>query len=155
MRKLLLSVMMICAYAAVQAQPTPVEIRQLPNHYYIGTRQQLKDEVNCFVIADRKEYEAFFGKTDRPDTPKFSKEIMLVLLMPLSKKDSRMEFKKVDMKAGDFVEAYCALDLNKGKMPYEAYPIVTCAIPRYAGVKKVNFYNDKNMKLLESVPFKN
>lgn len=155
MKNLLLIAMLLCAYVQVQAQPTPVDIRQLPNHYYIGTRQQLKDGVNCFVITDQKEYEDFFGKTDRADTPKFAKEIMLVLLMPASKKDSKMEFKKVDMKAGDFVEAYVALDLYKGKLPYEAYAIATCAIPRYKGVKKVNYYNEKGMKLLASVPFSN
>lgn len=155
MKKLLLFLLVVSFYNAIYAQPTPVEIRQLSNHYYIGTRQQLKDGVNCFVIDNRKDYEDFFGKTDRADTPKFSKEIMLVLLMPASKKESHMAFKKVDMKAGDFVEAYCSLDLNKGKTPYEAYPIATCAIPRYKGVKKVNFYNEKGMKTLQSVPFKN
>ena len=154
MRKLLMFLLAVSFCSAIYAQPTPVEIKQLLGHYYVGTRQQLKDGVNCFVITDRKDYEEFFGKTDRADTPKFSKEIMLVLLMPASKKDSKMEFKKVDMKAGDFVEAYCALDLNKGRMPYEAYPIATCVIPRYNGVKKVNFYNERGMKLIQSVPFK-
>lgn len=154
MKKLLLFLLAIGFGIIANAQPVPVEIKQLSGHYYVGTRQQLKDGVNCFVITDRKDYEEFFGKTDRPDTPKFSKEVMLVLLMPASKKDSKMEFKKVDMKAGDFVEAYVSLDLNKGRMPYETYPIATCAIPRYNGVKKVNFYNEKGMKLIQSVMFK-
>ncbi len=154
MRMLLLLLMLAGTGFNLRAQPVPVDIRQMPHHYYIGTRQQLKEGVNCFVLTDRKQYEEFFGKSDRPDTPKFNKEVMLVLLMPASKKDSKMEFKKVDMKAGDFIEAYVSLDLYKGKMPYEAYPVATCAIPRYDGVKKVNFYNEKGMKLIQSVTFK-
>jgi hypothetical protein len=122
----------------------------MPDYYYVG-KQQLKPGVNYFVISERKLFEKMFGKTNRADTPHFSKEVMLVLLVDETNKDAKLEVNKVNMKAGDFVEVYCDIDLNKGKLPYKAYPIATYVIPRYKGTDKVNFYDAKRLKLLESV----
>lgn len=136
------------------AQPISIQVRPLLDHHFIGSENiALKKGINFFVISDRKQYEKFFGTTTRPDTPQFSKEVMLVMLMPYSRKESKLIFKKVDTKAGNFVEAYCDITTNVGTATYEAYPIGACAIPRYKGVTTVHFYN-QHMRKLAAVPIK-
>jgi hypothetical protein len=140
----------------VFAQPATVQVRPLRDHHYIGGNQmlELKEGVNCFVLTSRKQYEKFFGTTTRPDTPNFANEVMLLLLMPSSKKDAKLAFQKVDIKAGNFIEVYCDVKTNLGKMTYTAYPTVACAIPRYANVQQMKFYDAKNMRLIATVPVK-
>jgi hypothetical protein len=146
---------LLCTAAAF-AQPTTVQVRHLPDHYFTGGDQniELKEGINCFVLTNRKQYEKFFGTTTRPDTPQFSKEVMLVLLMPSSKKDSKLAFQRVDMKAGNFIEVYCDVQTNMGKNTYTTYPVAACAIPRYANVTTMKFYDAKNMRRITTVPVK-
>ena|ERR1044071_513407 len=135
---------------ALAAQPATVNVKPLLNYDFVGDASDLKPGVNCFVLTERRYFDKFFGKSNRPDTPQFSKENVLVLLMPETNKDSKLSFKRVDTKAGDFIEAYCSMDLNKGKLSYKFFPIAVATIPKYPGVKKVNFYND-HMRLIKSV----
>ena len=132
------------------AQPVPVELHKMPDYYYVGDLQ-LKSGVNFFVLTERKDFDKMFGRTNRPDTPHFTKEVMLVMLVPETNKDAKLEVNKVNMKAGDFVEVYCDIDLNKGKLPYKTYPIGTYVIPRFKGTDKIRFYDNRKMKLLETV----
>lgn len=140
MRYLLLSAFYLFPFTLV-AQPSAVNVKPLYNYDFVGDATDLKPGVNCFVITDRRYFDKFFGKSARPDTPHFTKENVLVLLMPQTNKDSKLGFKKVD-KAGDFMDAYCELELNKGKLPYKFFPVAVAVIPKYHGVRKVNFYND-------------
>ncbi len=139
---------------ALSAQPVQVQIRPLRDYYFTGDGSQLKPGINCFAITDRQQFNKFFGKTNRPDTPAFASEIMLVMLMRESKQDSKLSFDKVDMKAGNFIEVYCSSKINKGKLTYTTYPIAVCAIPKYKGITKLNFYNYKTMKLIQTVGLK-
>jgi hypothetical protein len=139
---------------ALQAQPQPVKIRPLRDYYFIGQGMQLKTGINCFAITDREAFDKFFGKTNRPDTPAFANEIMLVMLMRESKQDSKLMFDRVDMKAGNFIEVYCSANMNKGRLTYTMYPIVACTIPKYKGITTLNFYSSKNMKLIQRVALK-
>lgn len=136
------------------AQPKPVNVKPLYNYDFVGDGADLKPGVNCFVITQRKHFDKFFGKTNRPDTPHFARENVLVLLMPQTSKDSKLSFKHIDTKAGDFIEAYCHLDLYKGTVNYKFHPMAIAIIPKYTGIKRVNFYND-NIRLIKSVEIKN
>jgi len=136
------------------AQPVPIKIKPLRDYYFVGQGIQLKNGINCFAITDRETFHKFFGKTNRPDTPAFATEIMLVMLMPESKQDAELKFDKVDMKAGNFIEVYCSNKLSKGRLTYSTYPIAVCTIPRYKGVAKLNFYNAGNMRLIQRVELK-
>lgn len=138
----------------LSAQPQPVKIKPLRDYYFIGQGMLLKSGINCFAITDRETFDKFFGKTNRPDTPAFVSEIMLVMLMRESKQDSKLSFDRVDMKAGNFIEVYCSSNLNKGRLTYTTYPIAACTIPKYKGITKLNFYNSKNMKLVQAVALK-
>ncbi|MCD6065139.1 MAG: hypothetical protein K0R82_3050 [Flavipsychrobacter sp.] len=135
------------------AQPSTVNVKPLLNYDFVGDGNALKSGVNCFVITDRKEFNRFFGKSNRPDTPHFAKEMVLVLLMPKTSKDSKLSFKKVDTRAGNFIEAYCDLELYKGTLSYQFFPMALALVPKYAGVRKVNFYKD-NLRLIKSVDVK-
>lgn len=138
------------------AQPSTVKVRHLRDYHYVGSNQmlELKEGINCFVLTNRKQYEKFFGTTTRPDTPDFANEVMLLLLMRSSNKDAKLAFQKIDMKAGNFIEVYCDVKTNLGKMTYTAYPTVACAIPRYSNVQIMKFYNAKNMRLIATVRVK-
>ena len=138
------------------AQPTPVQMKKLQGYYFSGNESVLKDGVNCFVIQKKQDFEKLFGK-GRTDTPSFSKEWMLILLMPATKKDIELEFIRVSMKAGTFIEVYCDLNKLRGKLlTYEANPIAVCTIPKFDGIKDINFYEErkKGLELIESVQVK-
>ena len=135
------------------AQPTPINVKPLYHYDFVGINIDLKPGVNCFVITNHKQMEKFFGKTNRPDTPDFSKEQVLVLLVPPAKKDAKLSFDRINMKAGNFVEVYCTTKLNLGRLTYTATPVAVCTIPIYPGVEKVKFYND-DMRLIKAVDVK-
>lgn len=136
---LLITLLPFVAYA----QPTEVEMTPLADHYFVGDEDKLESGVNCFVIEKMKDYEKFFGRTRRADTPHFEKEWMLVLLMPSTKKDIPLKFNKVSMKAGSFIEVYCDLNnLKGGTLTYEHHPIAVCTIPKYEGINKIEFYEE-------------
>ncbi len=116
----------------------------MQDHYYIGGDRFLDEDVNCFVLQEMEEYLDFFGKTRRADTPDFSKEWMLILIVPQTKKDIQMKFNRVSMKAGSFIEVYCDLGKLKGKiLTYEQYPLAACTIPKYSNIKTIKFYEEK------------
>lgn len=133
------------------AQPQPVEIKRMQDYYFIGNDDELKSGVNCIVLKTRKQFDRMFGTTSRPDTPRFSKELMLVLLMPAGKREAKLEFKRISMKAGGFIEVYCDIDRKVRPLTYVSNPINTCVIPKYPGITKINFYDEYNMRLLGAV----
>jgi hypothetical protein len=150
--KRILTFFILALPTILHAQPTPVQVKPLYNYDFIGNTE-LKPGVNCFVITNRKQMEKFFGATTRPDTPNFNKEQVLVLVVPATKKDAKLSFDKVDTKAGNFMEVYYTAKLNLGKLTYTTHPVAVCAIPKYKGVQKVNFYNS-DKRLIKSVEVK-
>ncbi len=151
----LLSIVLLLTAQVVMAQPKPVEIRMLQDHYFYGDESQLEKGVNAFVLTSRKEYEKFFGTTSRPDTPHFSKEWMLILVMPTTKTDASLAFQSVSVKAGNFMEVYCNVNPKGKKLTYEHHPIAVCAVSKQSAISKVDFYNrNKGVKLMQSVNVK-
>lgn len=156
MNKLFLALYFMLLGFVTNAQPTEVQAKKLSGYFFSGSDATLKEGPNCFVITKKQEFEKLFGK-GRADTPNFSKEWMLVLLMPATKKDIQLEFNRISMKAGTFVEVYCDFNKLRGKMmTYEANPIAVCTIPRFEKVKTINFYEErkKGLELVTSVEVK-
>lgn len=156
MNKLFITLSLMLLGFAATAQPTEVQAKKLQGYFFSGNDDMLKDGPNCFVITKKQEFEKLFGK-GRADTPQFSKEWMLVLLMPATKKDIQLEFNRISMKAGTFVEVYCDFNKLRGKMlTYENNPIAVCTIPRFEKVKTINFYEErkKGLELVTSVEVK-
>ncbi len=154
--RIVIIVLLLLSSSVAFAQPSQVPMRKLQGYFFSGSESILKDGVNCFVVQKKQDFEKLFGK-DRPDTPQFSKEWMLVLVMPATKKDIQLDFVRVSMKAGTFVEVYCDLNKLKGKLlTYETNPIVLCTIPKYEGIKTINFYEERKrgLELVESVEVK-
>lgn len=151
MRAILTLVIFVLSVFAAYAQPVPVKMRPLDSYYYVDKKgERLKNGVNYFVISDKKSFEKVFGKGTRADTPQFSKEIVIMMVMPASKHESNLKFDRVSMKAGDFVEVYCTQKLNHHKVNYEMNAVAVAAIPRSPGIRKVIFY-DQYMRKLETV----
>lgn len=138
---------------SASAQPTTVKIRPLEG-YFILDEHLLEKKINCLVIDNRKDFIKYFGLVNRPDTPQFSREIMIVLALEPSKKQSKISLERVTMKAGDYLEVYCGLQLNLFPLTYTAYPIVAGTVPRIPGITTINFYNEKGMKLMASLPIR-
>lgn len=104
------------------------------------------------VVTNKKDMEKMFGKIDRPDTPDFSKEFLLVMVMADTKRDTKLSYRGNFSKAGNFIEIYCKPDYTKKKVTYIHNPIAVAVVLKYKGVTKVNFYEDKKeMRLLNSV----
>lgn len=138
------------------AQPQQVQMRKLQGYYYNGSDARLKDGVNCFVIADKKEYIRHFG-SGRSDMPNFEKNWLLILVMPATKKDIFLDFNSVSMKAGNFIEVYCDFNKLRGKqLTYEANPLAVCMIPAFKKIDVVNFYEERKrgLELAEKVEVK-
>lgn len=147
MNKLFITLSLMLLGFATTAQPTEVQAKKLQGYFFSGNDDILKEGPNCFVITKKQEFEKLFGK-GRADTPNFSKEWMLVLLMPATKKDIQLEFNRISMKAGTFVEVYCDFNKLRGKMlTYETNPIAVCTIPRFEKVKTINFYEERKKGL--------
>lgn len=121
--------------------------------YYLDAKVPLKKGLNFFVIKDRKLFQRYFGKQNRPDTPRFDFEEVIVMAMRPQKKESYLSFAPDAMKAGYYIEIYCHEDHKKFKIPYVFYPIAVAAIPKYISVTSINFYDNKN-KLYISLPAK-
>ena len=138
------------------AQPTEVQMKKQSGYIFVGDEKNLQDGVNYFVLQRKQDFYKMFGK-GRRDGPDFSKEWMLVMVMPSTKKDIQLEFNRISMKAGTFVEVYCDLNKLRGKLnTYEANPIAVCTIPKFPNVKTVNFYEErkKGLELVATVETK-
>lgn len=154
--KIVVTVLFMFFSFSAFAQPSPVQMKKLQGYFFSGSESMLKDGVNCFVVQKKQDFEKLFGK-GRADTPQFSKEWMLVLVMPATKKDIHLDFIRVSMKAGSFIEVYCDLNKLKGKLlTYETNPLVLCTIPKSEGIKTINFYEERKrgLELVESVEVK-
>lgn len=133
-----------------KAQPEKVPVRFLQDYYYYGINP-LKEGVNAFVVTKRREFEKLFGKTNRPDTPDFNNEWMIVLAMPKTKWNAKIEIDKVSMKAGSFIEIYTHIDDGRRKFSYDTYPIKVAIIPKFKNVKKLHFYDGKKLHPLTTL----
>ncbi len=133
------------------AQPLPVAVKPMQDYYFAGDASMLKSGINCMVISDWKQFNKIFGTTDRPDTPQFAKEWMVVLAMPATKKEASLQFKRISMKAGEFIEVYCNIDRKIQPLTYAYIPLAACVIPKYPGINKIHFYNEENMRLIRTV----
>jgi len=146
----LIFIMFLLLPCVLKAQPQAVPVRFLQDYYYLGTAP-LSDGVNAFVVTSRKEFKKLFGETKRPDTPDFSKEWMIVLLMPKTKWDAKIDIKDISMKAGSFIEVYTKVFDGIHKLTYDNYPIRVAVIPRYKNINNVNFYDGKRLRPLANV----
>lgn len=146
-------VVIFWVYAIVVfAQPQAIQVRYLQDYnYYPGGGQNLKPGANCFVVTSRKQMKKLFGETNRVDTPDFSKEWMLVLVMPRAKWHNKVDIKDVTMKAGKTIEVYCSVDESNKKLTYDFSPIKVCTIPMYKGITKINFYEGRHYRHLASL----
>lgn len=145
-----------CWLCNANAQPTEVQMKKQSGYIFVGDEKSLQDGVNYFVLQRKQDFDKMFGK-GRRDGPDFSKEWMLVMVMPSTKKDVQLEFNRISMKAGTFVEVYCDLNKLRGKLnTYEANPIAVCTIPKFPNVKTVNFYEErkKGLELVATVETK-
>lgn len=133
------------------AQPTPVQVKPVKDYFFSGDNNALKKGLNCLIIKNRKQFEKLFGETDRADTPDFQKEMMLLLLLPATKKEAKLVFRRITMKAGDFIEVYCEVDKNVQPLTYLYNPLSACIIPKYPGIRHVDFYDVDDMKLISTV----
>lgn len=133
------------------SQPQQVELKPMQDYYFLGDATHLKDGVNCYVITSRKDFKKIFGETNRPDTPFFDREWMLVLLMPKTQWHNKVDFQQISMKAGHYIEVYCKVVNSNKKLTYDFFPIKVCRIPKYKGVTKIKFYNERHMRPLSVV----
>ncbi|MEZ5016688.1 MAG: hypothetical protein R2800_06530 [Flavipsychrobacter sp.] len=152
MKYLFVLISLFVATLITHAQPKPVEMRMLQDHYFAGDESLLEQGLNTIVLTSRKEYEKYFGTTSRPDTPHFSKEWMLILVLPTTKYDASLVFERVSVKAGDFMEVYCNVDTKKKKLTYDHNPLAACVVPKQENISKVDFYNRrKGLHLMSTV----
>lgn len=149
--KAIITVLLLLIVAKAIAQPVPIEVKRLESYFFAGDNKTLKPGVNYLVVTDRKQFEKIFSKLQRPDTPDFSKELMLVMVMPVSRKESRLYFKSISVKAGNFLEVNCMFDINIQPLTYYANPIAACIIPKFKTVQKINFYEEKHSKRSDEV----
>lgn len=148
--RILIIILFTLLCCKVTAQPKTIKLRPLDG-YFILNDKEIQKKTNCIVITNRRDFQRLFGSINKPDTPDFNKEIVVVLALPPAHKQSKIWFERALIKAGNFIEVYCGLQRNVHSVPYKSYPIVAAALPRSKEITYVNFYNEKDMKLIESV----
>ncbi len=145
LRYIILSTVLLFSTLATIAQPRQLKLTNKSGYYFSGNDSKLKDGVNCFVVNEQKEYEKLFGRKKDID---FEKEWMLVLVMPSTKKDIFLQFNRVSMQAGSFIEVYCDFGKLKGKaLTYDTNPLAVCTIPKQEDIRTVRFYEEHKGKL--------
>ncbi len=95
-----------------------------------------------------------FGTTTRADTPDFKREWMLIMALPESKKESKLSFDRISMKAGNFIEVYYTIKRNLYPLTYKQYPIIVAVIPKNRAIKYINFYELSSLQLAQSIVMK-
>ncbi len=134
------------------AHPWTPELKPMEHYYYVGEKA-LSNGINCMVITNRKQMEKIFGRINRPDTPHFANENLLVMVMPETRKDTKLSYRASFVKAGNFLAIYCKVNHTKHTLTYTHYPIATAVVPKYKGVNQVYFYEErkKTTPLIEKV----
>jgi hypothetical protein len=135
------------------AQPRYFQLKPMEG-FFLENKIPLKEGPNFFVITNRQTFIKYFGLINKPDTPHFDYDNVIVMALPPSKKYSQIGFMPTAAKAGNFVEVYCLMDLNKYPLTYLSYPIVAARIPKYFSVTRVNFYRNETKELIETVYIK-
>lgn len=148
--KACLTILFLAFCALLSAQPVPGTITPMQDYHFYSDAD-LKSGVNCMVLTNRKQMEKVFGKIDRPDTPDFSKEFLLVMVMPSTKKDAKLRFKGMSIKAGGFIEVYCEVHQKGHLLTYDHYPIAVATIPRKEHINTIHFFDEKRKHLISSV----
>jgi hypothetical protein len=149
-RYLLIFFLVLSGYIS-PAQPTNVKLRMLEGYYPLNGTYYHKGP-NLWVITDQKTFDRYFGVINKPGAPDFEIEMVLVMTLPPTKRDAKLSFEKIGKRAGSYIEVYCDVQENLGKLPYVAYPTVVAAIPIYFKVSHINFYEaKKKKKLMKSV----
>lgn len=140
------------------AQPNTIEVKDMQHYYYFPERgeenQNLKKGANCFVLTTRKEMDKMFGKTDRPDTPDFKKEWMLVILMPKAKWHNIVDMELSATLIGTSLMVFCKVKESNKKLTYDHNPIKVCTVPHFKQVKTIIFHSDKHQRIYASIPVK-
>lgn len=151
---LLLFTFCLFTFSFCHAQPIYFKLRPMEG-YNLDPKIKLEKGLNFFVISDRRNFIKHFGWINKPDTPRFDYEHVLVMAMPPTNTQAFLNFEKDAAKAGNYIEVYCGVKKDKHEIPYTEYPIVVAAIPKYFHVNQVRFYeNDRKKKMLGRVVYR-
>ncbi len=135
------------------SQPQWVLIVRPLINYFMENSVHLGNGVNCFAITKQADFRKMFGVAKTMDNkivePDFDKENVIVIAEPTSNHDMVITFTDA-MRAGDFIEVYCKIEKKKYPLSYEVEHVCAGIIPKYPGVKKMRFY-DERRKLLGEV----
>jgi hypothetical protein len=153
LRNLSLTFLLLLCSLLGHAQPKYFRLKPMEG-YFLENKIPLKQGPNFFVITNRQTFIKYFGVMNKPDTPRFDYDNVIVMALPPSKKFSQIGFMPQAARAGNFIEVYCVMDLNKYPLTYMSYPVVAARIPKYFSVTRVNFYSDEKKKLMETVYIK-
>lgn len=143
---LLGSLLLFLFCVQLQAQPTAVPLRRMTG-YNLSPRVEVQKGLNFWVLTSQKKFDKLFGidkgTPPLPDAPDFSKEIVVVMAAPPTKKQMTIQFTGA-MRAGSFIEVYCSSETDR-PLTYTMYPIIVAAIPRIADVNTINYYEDQKL----------
>ena len=153
MNRFLLLFLVLFVTTKTNSQPQYFNLKPMEG-YFLNDEVPLKKGLNFFVISNREKFIKHFGLINKSNAPNFDYNHIIVMALPPSKMESKIAFLPKAARAGNYIEVYCEIEKKKHSVPYTTYPIVVATIPKYFSVTKVNFYNNENKKLLESVQIK-
>ena len=106
------------------------------------------------VVTKASQFNKLFGlrKEDMGKTgyPNFAKDIVLVLAMPETKRETKLSFAD-GMRAGNFAEVNYK-ERKSYPITYSTIPVCLAVMPKYEGLQEVRFY--ENRRLMETVKVK-
>jgi hypothetical protein len=154
--KWMIFVMFLIVGGITTAQPKTFYVKFLKDYYYYPAEGQppLKKGANCFVLTNKKDMKRMFGETNRVDTPDFSKEWMLVFVMPKAKWHNKVDIMEEARMMGTTIMVYCKMEQSNKKLTYEYNPIKVCTIPIFNHINTVVFHADEHMRIFGSVRVK-
>ena len=105
------------------------------------------------IVTKASQFNKLFGIGKEPinkaNYPDFSKEIVLVVAMPETKRETKITITD-GMRAGNFAE----INFREKKsypLTYSTIPVSIVTIPRYKGMQEVRFYENREFKEMVKV----
>ena len=99
-RKILLVAGLLTLFYGARAQPRQITVKPLVG-FYLNDRVHLEKGLNFMVINDRKDFIRHFGVVNKPDTPNFRFNDVVVMAMPPTHEQYFLSFDEKGYRAGD------------------------------------------------------
>ncbi|PWU03378.1 MAG: hypothetical protein C5B52_03560 [Bacteroidetes bacterium] len=158
MKKLrtILTLFVITQFAIIkaEAQPEPVDFKQVEN-YFLKNDVKLVSGFNCWAIMNLAQYNKLFAPaktaSNKVTPPTFATQTVVAVAMPQTMRTTTVIIDKIEM-SGSILQVHCRVVYGEN-LSYKMQPLTIATVDRMSFIKTIAFYNSDN-KLIKAMPAK-